>query len=93
MYFRMPATSDHPSLLLSLLPTPFYVRQVTEIPADVLQKLTVAGDWKGFLSVTRTTEEISIVGQADSDDDPEAKWRCIRIAGPMPLGRLNWVDS
>ena len=85
----MAVTRDHPCLRLTLLPTPFYVRQVKEVPPEFLQKLTVPGDSTEVLSVTRTTEEISIVGQCTSADDPEAKWRCIRIAGPMEFGELQ----
>ncbi|KAI0737234.1 ACT domain-containing protein [Daedaleopsis nitida] len=79
----MAVTREHPCLRLSLLPTPFYVRRVKEIPAELIQKLTAIGDSKEVLSITRTAEEISLVGQCVSEDDPEAKWRCIKIAGPM----------
>ena len=75
---------DHPSLRLSLLPAPFFVRKVKEVPAEFLRKFTEPSD--EVVAMSRTPEEISIIGQCASDDDPEAKWRCFKIAGPMEFG-------
>lgn len=44
-----------------------------------------------FLSITRTAEEISIVGEATAIlavDVDDSKWRCINIAGPMEFGLI-----
>ena len=75
---------DHPSLRLSLLPSTFFVLQTKSIPADILTAL--AADSAGFLSVTRTAEEWSVVGECV--DGREGTWRCIKIAGPMEFGTL-----
>ncbi|TFK84065.1 hypothetical protein K466DRAFT_497294 [Polyporus arcularius HHB13444] len=72
---------DHPCLRLSLLPTPFFVRKVQAVTPDLLQKLSA--DTAEVFSITRTPEEVSVAGQCASDEDPEAKWRCFKIAGPM----------
>ncbi|KAI1784971.1 ACT domain-containing protein [Ganoderma leucocontextum] len=79
----MTITRNHPSLRLSVLPGVFYVRKTQEVPADVLRR--IAEEPQTLLSITRTAEEISIVGQCTSENQAEGEWRCIKIAGPMPF--------
>ncbi|RPD58044.1 hypothetical protein L226DRAFT_157973 [Lentinus tigrinus ALCF2SS1-7] len=74
---------DHPCLRLSLLPAPFFVRKVQAVTPDLLLKLSSDSESQEVFSITRTPEEVSVVGQCASDGDPEAKWRCFKIAGPM----------
>ncbi|KIP11113.1 hypothetical protein PHLGIDRAFT_56853, partial [Phlebiopsis gigantea 11061_1 CR5-6] len=80
----MPPPIDHPALHLHLLPRLFEVVKLEPdepVPAEHVQALIDPAAAKGsFISVTRTDEEISIVRQSD---EPDAKWRCIKIAGPM----------
>ena len=88
----MPPPFDHNSFHLTLLPNPYFVKQLpvsTELPETVLSLLS----GPGFFSITRTPEEISIVGEAT--DDPRilslgegvSDWRCLKIAGPMEFGK------
>ncbi|CAL1694475.1 unnamed protein product [Somion occarium] len=82
----MPPPSDHASFRLSLLEKPFYVKQLQpheDIPDSFLEELR--NQTGHFVSITRTDEEVSIVGEAQQDDT-EATWRCIKIAGPMDFG-------
>lgn len=80
-------------LHLHLFKCPFFVKQLSTnepIPVDFLQSVT---DGSGephklqtrFFSVTRTDEEISVVSEAE-EDDGDATWRCIKVAGPMDFG-------
>ncbi|KAJ7610811.1 ACT domain-containing protein [Roridomyces roridus] len=77
---------DHPCLLLHLLPDTFFVRKfepskIGETFQDLLSK-----DDGGFLSITRTSEELSVVGRyKDGMEGYEefATWRAFKIAGPM----------
>jgi hypothetical protein len=82
----MPPPSTHSCLDLTLYPELYFVSQVKEITADLFKSFSTGR----FFSVTRTSDEISIVGEA-GDDMPveEAKWRCIRIAGPMDFGMIE----
>ena len=82
----MSFTREHPCLRLSVLPGIFYVRQVKEVPADILRR--IAEEPQTLLSITRTSEEISIVGQCTAEEEAEGEWRCIKIAGPMPFGEM-----
>ena len=84
----MPPPADHPSLHLTLLPKPFYVIQSRDVEEDILQRMRVAGS-SGFFSVTRTADEVSLVGEATVETPAEeANWRCIKVAGPMDFGTL-----
>ena len=87
----MAVTREHPTLRLSVLPGLFYVRQVQGVPADVLRR--IVEEPQMLLSITRTAEEISIVGQSASGNEPEGEWRCIKVVGPMPFGRWNFIYS
>ena len=63
----MSVTREHPCLRLSVLPGIFYVRQVKEVPADILRR--IAEEPQTLLSITRTSEEISIVGQCTAEEE------------------------
>ncbi|KAF9245832.1 ACT domain-containing protein [Melanogaster broomeanus] len=79
----MPPPIIHPCLHLEVLPETFYVKQYSpagEVPPDALSELNVTKARSGIFSVTRTADEISVVGEAHGDG---GDWRCIKIAGPM----------
>lgn len=89
-----PSPTDHKAFHLNLLENPFFVKQLKldeNIPPEYLKSLTDTNS-KGFISITRTDEEISIVGEVVITGDEtkfqeeEANWRCIKIAGPMDFG-------
>ncbi|PIL32992.1 hypothetical protein GSI_05110 [Ganoderma sinense ZZ0214-1] len=86
-------TREHPSLRLSVLPGLYYVRKVQELPIDVLR--SIAEEPQMLLSITRTANEISIVGQCSgsSENQAEGEWRCIKIAGPMPFDLTGILHS
>lgn len=77
------------NLHLHLLPTRFQLAQFgpdDAIPAEVLGLMSKPGP--GFLSVTRTGEEVSVVSDMISPDlfpvsEEGGSWRCIRVQGPM----------
>ncbi|KAJ7293012.1 ACT domain-containing protein [Mycena rebaudengoi] len=78
---------DHPCLDLHVLPGLFFVVKLK--PAEVADtlKLLQEGNDDNFLSITRTSEELSVVGQY-KEGMPEtfkklAVWRGLKIAGPM----------
>ncbi|KAI0785794.1 ACT domain-containing protein [Abortiporus biennis] len=82
-----PSPSDHVSFRLHLSDKIFYVKQFNpsdNIPVDYLNSLQTNSS--KFISITRTNEEISIVGETDDVSDKDASWKCIRIAGPMDFG-------
>jgi len=89
--YSMPPPSDHDALVLELLDDVFAVQQIPineSIPNHVLKRLGESGG-QNFVSVTRTNEEISIVynsTHAPIVDQSLAKWRCIKIRGPMDFG-------
>jgi len=94
----MAPPSAHPSLYLKVLERPYFVTQLhtdSAIPAAFLEALGSAHSER-FLSVTRTLDEISIVGEAN-DALPvtpgDLKWRCIKIAGPMEFGLTGVLSS
>jgi len=87
----MPSPFDHGAFHLALLPHIYFVKQLpssSTLPGNVLSLL----NGPGFFSITRTSEEISIVGEIT--DNPQiqsltrgdGEWRCIKIAGPMEFG-------
>lgn len=88
----MPPAADHPSLHLRLLPQTFYViQQNTQDPISESLLALLIGNKYGshFLSITRTDEEISIIGQCGDNEEHKGDWKCIKIAGPMDLGRSS----
>lgn len=89
--FLMAPPSDHPCLELSVKDTPFFVKKLepSAIIPEFFLKEFAAGYSGRFLSITRTPDEISIVGEAHDSYgmlEEEVKWRCIKIAGPMDFG-------
>ena len=91
-----PRPVDHKAFQLCLLKNPFFVKQLepdATIPSEYLESLT--NNSKVFVSITRTDEEISIVGEVANDSNEpegEANWRCIKIAGPMDFGLWTCVN-
>lgn len=89
----MPPSIDHPSLNLILLDETFLVYKIStdaNLSADILAMLarSDANDTQ-FISVTRTSEEVSIVCSASSQSDvgiDATRWKCIKIKGPMDFG-------
>ncbi|KAF8808084.1 hypothetical protein BYT27DRAFT_7223824 [Phlegmacium glaucopus] len=84
----MPPPSNSSALHLQVLPEPFFVVQLQpgqEIAPSVLKDLTEGKG--GFFSVTRTRDEISLVGEAyegmPSSYEEQSTWMCIKIKGPM----------
>ncbi|KAK7465443.1 hypothetical protein VKT23_005421 [Stygiomarasmius scandens] len=82
----MPPPSDHPCLHLHILPKPFFVAKLEpheQVPAAVADAL-LKGD--KFISLTRTKEELSFVGE-ENEALPEpfrnCTWRGIKVQGPM----------
>ncbi|KAG0707431.1 ACT domain-containing protein [Suillus ampliporus] len=89
----MPPPLNHPCLELELLDQTFFVKQLPVdrgIPAAIASELNAAQDNPGIFSITRTREEISIVGEAAGDD---GAWKCIKIAGPMEFGMTGVICS
>ncbi|KAK0246225.1 ACT domain-containing protein [Armillaria nabsnona] len=93
----MAPPSDHPSLHLTVLPNDFFVVQLkhNEIDGDVLINLTSRPE--RFFSLTRTAEEVSVVGEIHKDLSQRyhenSGWRCIRIAGPMEFNLTGVLAS
>jgi hypothetical protein len=82
----MPPPLNHPSLELELLAETFFVKQFpvhAGVPTAIASGLNTAQQTPGVFSITRTEEEISVVGKAIDDD---GEWKCIKIAGPMEFG-------
>jgi hypothetical protein len=89
----MSPPSNSPSLALHLLPDLFFVIKTSTLSPDLLLSLSDAAASK-FFSITRTRDEISIVGVVSENaeglqglpqgiEGVEGKWRCIKVAGPM----------
>jgi len=88
----MPPPSEHKAFRLALLQNIYFVKQLpasAELSEAVLSLL----NGPGFLSITRTPEEISIVGELTENPQVQSlsggvgDWRCIKIAGPMEFGK------
>ncbi|KAM6498659.1 ACT domain containing protein [Amanita muscaria] len=84
----MPPPLDHPSLNLQLWSQPFFVLQLQrdeEIPSSIIELLKRGPSQ--FLSVTRTHEETSLVGEyhdwMPQNFKEKSTWSCIKIMGPM----------
>lgn len=90
----MPPPLSHPSLHLSVLEKDFFVIKKDTLNGDILDALKSA---PGFFSVTRTAEEISIVGEAYTDMpqsfQENCTWVCIKIAGPMEHSESKVGDA
>ncbi|EDR15219.1 uncharacterized protein LACBIDRAFT_301196 [Laccaria bicolor S238N-H82] len=84
----MPPPSNNPALHLRVISEPFFVVQLEvgeEIPQSVLRDLT--SGCGGFFSVTRTEEEISVVGKSYKGmpkfHEERSTWVAIKIIGPL----------
>ena len=85
----MPPPSNNPALHLRIISEPFFVVQIEalgeEIPPSVLRDLT--SGCGGFFSVTRTEEEISVVGKSYKGMprfyEEQSTWMAIKILGPL----------
>ena len=88
----MPPALDHPSLNLIVLDETFITYKFlpdAEIPADIVSFITRPDAEKHFVSLTRTSEEVSLVCVENVVSLPDfdvPKWRCIKIKGPMEFG-------
>lgn len=86
----MPPPSDDKAFYLKVLPKVFFVQQKKpddHLPTSVLETLNSG---KGFFSITRTAEEVTIVGEIDESNPlnlTDGDWKCIQIAGPMEFGQ------
>ncbi|KAJ4485068.1 hypothetical protein C8J55DRAFT_35539 [Lentinula edodes] len=83
----MPPPIEHPCLHLHVLPDTFFVSKlgpIEPVPQSIINHLI---NNSRFLSLTRTPEETSIVGQwhdgIPAAFEHEAVWRCIKLQGPM----------
>ncbi|KAJ7361415.1 ACT domain-containing protein [Mycena olivaceomarginata] len=85
----MSPPSDHPCLHLHVLPGAFFVRKLEPRQLNETLKSLIQDDSdSSFLSITRTNEELSVVGEYQEGKTPEAYkelsgWRAFKIAGPM----------
>ncbi|EIW86992.1 hypothetical protein CONPUDRAFT_149037 [Coniophora puteana RWD-64-598 SS2] len=82
----MPPPIDHECLHLEELLHTYAIEQLPpgdQLSVELLQQLTAPRDPKnpGFVSISQTHEEISIVRQAS-----DGEWRGLKIAGPMDFG-------
>ena len=62
-------------------------------PDDPLPDWALAGD---FLSITRTTDELSIVCSQEAvppDARCEKGWRCLRVEGPLEFSEIGVLAS
>lgn len=95
----MPPPSDDPSFHLCALPGLFFVVKLKP-DKDILSVMSmlekVDKDAPQFVSVTRTKDEISVVGESGPDIPKAwiqyATWRAIKIVGPMDFGS-NELDN
>ncbi|KAF8215866.1 ACT domain-containing protein [Mycena galopus ATCC 62051] len=82
----MSPPTDHPCLHLHVLPGAFFVRKLE--PSQTLKSLIQDFEEDGsLLSITRTNEELSVVGKYHEGMAEVYKelstWRAFKIAGPM----------
>ena len=94
----MPPPFEHKAFYLALLPNAYFVKQIetsTQLPENVSSLL----NGPGFFSITRTPEEISIVGEVTNDprirklSEGFSDWRCIKIIGPMEFGKPSLLTA
>src|SRR5262249_45596311 len=66
------------------------------LAADTPLPAWAAGSGEGFLSITHTADELSIVCRQESVPDDircERGWRCVRVAGTLDLALLGVLAS
>ncbi|KAL5534094.1 hypothetical protein ACEPAG_555 [Sanghuangporus baumii] len=90
---------NHPALNLILFDESFIVYKIPvreEIPADILTILTEKVGSEELVSITCTSEEISIVCNATKVPDVSAHtphWKCIKFKGPLDFGLTGILCS
>ena len=94
----MPPPSDHPSLHIKAADGLYFVTKLSpESPIPQVFLEALGKDSGRFLSITRTTEEISIVGEVQDKfpvPEEDSSWKAFRLQGPFPFGMLPiWGDS
>jgi hypothetical protein len=80
------------NLTLSVLPEKFMICRL-EPEAVIPEWAAGAGP---FLSITRTADELSIVGaetNAPGDVKSERGWRCLKVEGPLDLSLVGILAS
>jgi len=88
-------TSPVPAVELHALPGEYVIARLSpssQVPADVLFSTGSAG----FVSVTRTAQELSIVcpeAQAPDGAEIDGLWTALYASGPMPFGLTGVVAS
>ncbi|KAL0068629.1 hypothetical protein AAF712_004345 [Marasmius tenuissimus] len=90
----MPPPTSHSNLNLHVLPDACFVVKLDStdaVPQAVLD--TLAKPTGKLISITRTSEELSIAGSWQESYPAEFKpgctWRCIKIQGPMDFVNLK----
>ncbi|KAK1234817.1 hypothetical protein PQX77_001910 [Marasmius sp. AFHP31] len=92
----MPPPTNHSNLNLHVLPDACFVVKLDStdaVPQAVLD--TLAKPTGKLISITRTSEELSIAGSWQESYPAEFKpgctWRCIKIQGPMDFGLIGVI--
>lgn len=91
----MPPVLDHPALNLIAFDDSFIVYKLSAregIPANILTIITQSAGSEDLVSITRTSEEISIVCNAAklANAGPNiSRWKCVKFKGPLDFGELN----
>jgi uncharacterized protein len=73
------------------LPSPYAIVRLP--PQAPIPNWATKGD---FTSITRTTDELSIVCPAESipkDVDPGPRWLCLKLEGPFPFSQTGVLLS
>lgn len=88
-------TSPPPAVVLHALPGDYVIARLSpssHVPADVLSSTNL----NGFVSVTRTPQELSIVCPATlapEGAEIDGPWTALYASGPMPFGLTGVVTS
>ena len=84
-----------PSVVLRPLPGDYVIARLPAT-AEVPGALVNAPPNGGYVSITRTLQELSIVclaGQAPADAEIDGPWRALYAGGPIPFGLTGVVTS
>ncbi|KZP25291.1 hypothetical protein FIBSPDRAFT_950322 [Athelia psychrophila] len=93
----MPPPSDHPSLHVFVAEPLYFVTKLSPdnaIPPVFLEALGVNSG--RFLSITRTPDEISVVGEVQGDfpvPEDDMNWKAFRLRGPFPFDLTGILNS
>ena len=88
-------TSPVPAVELQALPGDYVIAKLSPsspLPADVLSSATL----NGFVSVTRTPQELSLLcpaALAPDGAETDGPWAALYASGPMPFGLTGVVAS